>query len=63
MVAQFRLFNMLLDAAKASLLLIDMQERLLPAMSGGEDVVRCCSILLKAAKALDVPVTVTEQYP
>ena len=54
---------MLLDAAKASLLLIDMQERLLPAMAGGEDVLRRCGILLNAAMALDVPVTVSEQYP
>lgn len=54
---------MLLSAAKSSLLLVDMQERLLPAMSGGDEVERRCSILLKAAKALDVPVTVSEQYP
>lgn len=53
---------MLLDAAKASLLLIDMQERLLPAMTGGEDVLKRCGILLAAAKALDLPVTVSEQY-
>ena len=54
---------MLIDVAKASLLLIDMQERLLPAMVGGDEVQRRCSILLKAAKALNLPVTVSEQYP
>jgi nicotinamidase-related amidase len=54
---------MLLDATKATLLLVDMQERLLPAMSGGADVEGRCAILLKAARALDVPVTVSEQYP
>ena len=54
---------MLLDASKATLLLIDMQERLLPAMADGGEVERRCGILLKAAKALDVPVTVSEQYP
>ena len=40
-----------------------MQERLLPAMTGGAEAVARCTILLKAAKALDVPVTVSEQYP
>ena len=54
---------MLLDAAKSTLLLIDLQERLLPAMTGREEVERRCAILLKAAKALELPVTVSEQYP
>ena len=54
---------MLVDATKASLLLVDMQERLLPAMMGGLDVEERCAILLKTAKALDVPVTLSEQYP
>ncbi|MGL4526740.1 MAG: hydrolase, partial [Aestuariivirga sp.] len=54
---------MLLDRGKASLLLIDMQERLLPAMADQAAVESRGLILLKAAKALDVPVTVSEQYP
>ena len=54
---------MLIDATKSFLLLIDMQERLLPAMADAAAIERRCSILLKAAKALDVPVTVSEQYP
>ena len=54
---------MLLDSAKSTLLLIDMQERLLPAMDGFEEVERRCGIVLKAAKALQVPVAVSEQYP
>lgn len=54
---------MLIDVAKASLLLVDMQERLLPAMHGGAEVEARCAILLKAARALEVPVTVSEQYP
>lgn len=54
---------MLIDAAKASLLMIDVQEKLLPAMANAEDVVSRCSIVLRAAKTLDVPVTVSEQYP
>ncbi len=54
---------MLVDATKSSLLIVDVQERLLPAMADGAGVVSRCSILLKAAKALHVPVTVSEQYP
>jgi nicotinamidase-related amidase len=54
---------MLLDAGKSSLLLIDVQERLLPAMHSPELVVRHAAILLNAAATLQVPVTVSEQYP
>lgn len=54
---------MLLDASKASLLLVDIQERLLPAMSAPEQVVSKSQILLQAAKSLGLPVTISEQYP
>jgi nicotinamidase-related amidase len=54
---------MLVDASKATLLLVDMQERLLPAMTGGAEAEKRCAILLQAARALNVPVTVSEQYP
>jgi nicotinamidase-related amidase len=54
---------MLVDATKSSLLIVDVQERLLPVMANVEGVVRGCSILLKAAKTLDVPISVSEQYP
>jgi nicotinamidase-related amidase len=54
---------MLLDAGKASLLIVDVQERLLPAMHDGAGVVAQCQLLLKAAETLKVPVTISEQYP
>ncbi len=54
---------MLLDASKASLLLIDIQERLLPAMAAADQVVAKSTILLKAAAELALPVTLSEQYP
>jgi nicotinamidase-related amidase len=54
---------MLIDPQKSILLLVDVQERLLPAMQVPEGVESRCGILLRAAKALDVPVTVSEQYP
>lgn len=54
---------MLINAAKASLMVIDVQEKLLPAMAEPERIVTKCSVLLKAAEELGVPVTVSEQYP
>jgi nicotinamidase-related amidase len=54
---------MLLERAKSLLLLVDMQERLVPAMAGAADVTGNCSILLRAAEALAVPVLASEQYP
>ncbi len=54
---------MLLAADRASLLLVDMQERLLPAMVNAQETELRCSILIKAARLLDVPVAASEQYP
>ena len=54
---------MLLDASKSSLLIVDIQDRLLPAMFEGERVVARTQILLKAAEALEIPVTISAQYP
>jgi nicotinamidase-related amidase len=53
----------LLDASKSSLLIVDVQDRLLPAMADGNSVVARTKILLAASKELDLPVTVSEQYP
>lgn len=54
---------MLLEAAKSSLLVIDIQERLLPAMASPQQVISNTAILLHAAHMLHLPVTVSEQYP
>jgi nicotinamidase-related amidase len=53
---------MLLNASHASLLIVDIQDRLLPAMMEPEWVMARTSILLKAAEALQIPITVSEQY-
>ncbi len=45
------------------LLMIDIQERLVPAMNNGEKVVENAKILLTAFKELNLPVIYTEQYP
>lgn len=54
---------MLIDASKSSLLIVDVQDRLLPAMAEGNAVVARTKILLAAAKELGLPVTISEQYP
>ena len=54
---------MLLDASKASLLVIDIQERLLPAMAEPERVTAKTGILLTAAREMGLPITISEQYP
>ena len=44
-------------------MVIDIQERLVPAMKRGADVVEKANTLLAIANGLDVPIIVTEQYP
>ena len=44
-------------------LMIDLQERLVPAAYNGESVVKASYQLLKSAEVLGIPVIVTEQYP
>jgi nicotinamidase-related amidase len=53
---------MLLSRDTSQLLIIDVQTKLLPAMSDQRVVERCIR-LVRAAKALGVPITISEQYP
>ena len=43
--------------------MVDMQERLLPAIHDFERVIQKCALLLNVAEELDLPLIVTEQYP
>lgn len=54
---------MLIRAAESCLVVIDMQERLVPAMQAPARTIRNARILITAARELDVPVLLTEQYP
>jgi nicotinamidase-related amidase len=54
---------MLIHAERSQLLLVDLQQRMLPAIADGEAVVANCVRLLGAAQALGVPVAALEQYP
>lgn len=51
-----------LDRDKAILLVIDIQERLVPAMKYGGKVIKNTNILITIAKTLGIPIMVTEQY-
>lgn len=53
---------MLLDRSRSQLLVVDVQDRLLPAMHDGERMVANCAILMQAAHRLGIPVTISEQY-
>ncbi len=54
---------MLIEASRSALLVIDVQERLLPSMANPDGVIRGCRLLLEAARHLSVPTVVSEQYP
>jgi nicotinamidase-related amidase len=52
-----------LDADRAALVVIDVQEAFSKAVPDFEDVARAAATLVRGAEATDVPVIVTEQYP
>lgn len=54
---------MLLDASTSQLVLIDYQDKLMPAICDGNAVLKNALILAKIAKKLRVPVYGTEQMP
>jgi nicotinamidase-related amidase len=54
---------MLIERDKTQVLVIDEQEKLLPAMHEAERVIERTAILLQVARTLQLPTTVTEQYP
>lgn len=51
---------MIIDAPRSLLLVIDMQDRLLPAISDQERVTAACVWLVRAAQRIGVPVAATE---
>ena len=54
---------MLLDPQRSALLLIDVQQKLLPAIAGAEQVLGNCEWLLDLAKIMEIPLLASEQYP
>lgn len=53
---------MRLDRSEALLVVIDLQEKLMPVIDRGAEVARNVERLIRGCKVLDVPVLVTEQY-
>lgn len=53
----------LLNRSSSALLVVDVQEKLLPAIDAGDRVVDRSNLLLDAAEILNIPVFVSEQYP
>lgn len=55
--------NLICEARNSTLLLVDLQARLLPVIHEGGAVVDRASVLARAAGLLDVPIIGTEQNP
>ena len=53
----------LLGAHNSCLLIVDVQEKLVPAVGDPEKLVANCAWLIGVASVLDVPVLISEQYP
>ncbi len=53
---------MLLSASDSTLLIVDMQGRLMPVIHDGESVLNAAHKLAQAARLLDVPVAATEHH-
>lgn len=54
---------MLINKSDSCLLIIDVQERLAPAINEPRKVIDGCSRLLRGAAIMKIPVLITEQYP
>lgn len=53
----------LAEPRNTALLVIDLQEKFVPAIPGFDNIVRNAAALVKAFQLFDLPVLVTEQYP
>jgi len=53
----------LCEASRSALIIIDLQEKLMPVIADGAEIVRRALILAKVARLLDVPVLGTAQQP
>ncbi len=53
---------MRVERRRAQLMIIDVQEKLAPHIEGGEAAAANCGRLIRYARRLGVPITITEQY-
>lgn len=54
---------MLIDKNQATLIVVDVQEKLIPAIFDAQTVVKSIKTLISASVAMELPVVFTEQYP
>lgn len=54
---------MMLERNESCLVVIDVQQRLLPGVIQSRQLVERCDALVELAQTLDIPVFATEQYP
>lgn len=54
---------LLLDPSTSALLVVDVQEKLLPLVQGASSVLANVTLLMDAANRFEVPIVATEQYP
>lgn len=54
---------MLMDAQRSLLLVVDLQERLVPAIDGHQALLEQAAWLCRLAGMMSVPIVVSEQYP
>ncbi len=54
---------MLLQAKDSAVMLIDVQEKLMPLVHHHKDIEKNCSWILQIAQRMKIPVLTTEQYP
>jgi nicotinamidase-related amidase len=53
----------LMQAANSMLLVVDIQEKLLPTIHNHTELIAHCAWLMRLANALQVPLFISEQYP
>ncbi|MDE0800417.1 MAG: isochorismatase family protein [Rhodospirillaceae bacterium] len=53
---------MILDRDRSQLVIVDVQERLVPVMYEGDRMIDKCALLMQGATELGVPVIISEQY-
>nr|VFK55064.1 MAG: Nicotinamidase-related amidase [Candidatus Kentron sp. TUN]VFK56851.1 MAG: Nicotinamidase-related amidase [Candidatus Kentron sp. TUN]VFK60899.1 MAG: Nicotinamidase-related amidase [Candidatus Kentron sp. TUN] len=54
---------MLINSSSSCLLIVDVQEKLIPAIHDRDTIISHCAWLMEVADAVGVPLLVSEQYP
>jgi NAD+ synthase len=53
----------MIDRKKTAFILVDIQEKFVPAIKDMDEVIKNSNILVKVSEILNIPLIVTEQYP